>query len=133
MGKWISSSWKTFALSTVKLKKNLQRRRVISRSRRASLKRPENFTGPKTVPLSFRRYFLVFLRAHENFGPEKIRHFPRKNSRKQPKKFGRKSGVFSGVLKNTFRDQRNSPEKSPKEKFSGLLRNARLGTIRRWL
>ena len=34
---------------------------------RAFLKRPENFSGPETVPQSYRNDFRVFLKAPEKF------------------------------------------------------------------
>ena len=36
-------------------------------TRRAFLKRPENFSGPETAPQSSRNDFRVFLKAPENF------------------------------------------------------------------
>ena len=45
-------------------------------ARRAFLKRPENFSGPETVPQSSRNDFWVFLKAPEKFWARKIRHFP---------------------------------------------------------
>ena len=44
-----------------------------SRVWRAFLESPENFSDPKSDPKSSRNHFLVFLEAHENFGPEKNR------------------------------------------------------------